>query len=161
MNDNQMEQITIPFEKNQENRQTNRRSQLLKAFFLSFYKGRRDQARRYHEASKPFYVDLYEPWIGLNIIIIVCLSALDSFLTLQIIGRGGIEVNPLMISLLEINTSAFVFGKMAITTICLLFLLVHIKFKILRLFSMPGFLISLTGFYVLLIAYELALLATI
>lgn len=156
-----MDLNTEPVKKNQDSRLSSRRNPSIKEFLFYLYKGKRGQARRQQDASKPFYIDIYEPWVGLVIGIIACLSVLDSFLTLQIIERGGIEVNPLMISLLEINDTVFIFGKIAITSTCLIFLLVHIKFKVLRLFSMSAFLISTACFYVLLIGYELTLLASI
>lgn len=156
-----MDLNTKPVKKSQESRQSNRRTPSIKALLFYLYKGKRGQARRQLDASKPFYIDVYEPWVGLIIGVITCLSILDSFLTLQIIERGGIEVNPLMITLLEINDTAFIFGKIAITSTCLVFLLIHIKFKVLRLFSMSTFLISTACFYALLIAYELTLLSSI
>ena len=157
-----MKQTTIStYEQLHHRRLTDRRNQSVKAFFYSLYKGRRSKARRQYETDRPFYTDIYETRVGLNVITIVCLSALDSFFTLQILERGGIEINPIMLSLLEINSTAFIVGKMAITSICLLFVLVHINFKILRLFPMRSFLFSIASFYVLLIGYEITLLSTI
>ena len=140
---------------------TDRRKGSFKTFIFSLHNGRRSEVRRKQESAIPYYTDFYEFWVGLNVIFIISLSALDSFFTLQILERGGIEINPLMQTLLEINNSAFIIGKMLITAVCVLFVMVHIKFKILRLFPISGFLISLTGFYILLIGYEVALLSTI
>jgi hypothetical protein len=140
---------------------TDRRNRSFKSFIFSLHNGRRIKARRKQDAAKPYYTDIYEFWGGLNVITIVCLSALDSFLTLQILERGGIEINPVMQSLLEINNSAFIIGKMAITSICLIFVLIHINFKLLRLFPTRSLLLTLTSLYVLLIGYELMLLSTI
>ena len=140
---------------------SDRRIPSFKSFLYSLHNGRRIKARRQQEVAIPYYTDLYEFWVGLNVIFIISLSALDSFFTLQILERGGIEINPFMQTLLEINNTAFIIGKMSITAICVIFVLVHIKFKILRLIPISSFLISLTGFYLLLISYEIALLSTI
>lgn len=67
---------------------------------------------------------------------IICLSAADAILTLEILARGGTEVNPLMALLLDISDSAFILGKLAITVVCLFIALVHINFRILKVFPM-------------------------
>jgi hypothetical protein len=157
-----MQQLTSePYKPLNPRKKTDRRIRPFKSFFLSLYKGRRGIARRYHEAAQPFYTDIYETWVGLNVITIVCLSALDSFFTLQILERGGSEINPVMLALMQESNFAFITGKILITSVCLLFILIHINFKILRLVPMRSFLLLMVCFYGLLISYEISLLATI
>ncbi len=138
-----------------------RRKPSFKSLMLSLHNGRRMKARRKQESIIPYYTDLYEFWVGFNVIIIVGLSALDSFFTLQILDRGGVEINPFMQALLDINNSAFIIGKMSITAVCLFFVLIHINFKIFKLFPISSILVSLTSLYILLIGYEIVLLSTI
>lgn len=138
-----------------------RRNPSVKAVLYAIHSGKRSSVRRLDEASKPYYMDIYEPKDGFLFLSIIVLSTLDSFFTLQILDRGGIEINPVMAALLEINNTVFIVGKMSITSICLLFVLIHINFKLFRIFSIRSFMMCLASFYVLLIGYEMSLLATI
>lgn len=107
------------------------------------------------------YIDMYEKWVGLNVLAIIFLSAFDAFFTLKILERGGIEVNPFMLSLLAYDTQIFVIGKMGITITCVLFALVHINFHIFRVFPVKLILKSISVFYFILIGYEMFLLTII
>jgi len=89
----------------------------------------------------------------------VCLSATDAILTLQILARGGTEVNPLMAVLLNISDGAFILGKLAITVACLFIVLVHINFKVLKVIPMRSILVMLLLLYCGLVSYQLTLLA--
>ena len=137
-----------------------RRKKSVKSFLWSLSKGRRVKARRSEEATD-FYTDVYDIRAGLNVIAISLFSALDAFLTLQILERGGKEVNPVMLSLLEINNRTFVAGKMAITSAGLLFILVHINFKALKIIPIRLILNAITTLYLFLVGYELFLLLNI
>ncbi len=44
-------------------------------------------------------------------LLVVTLNLLDAFLTLEHVGHGAVELNPLMRALLEQGTQAFVTGK--------------------------------------------------
>jgi hypothetical protein len=140
---------------------TDRRVQRSKSLRHVMHKGRRENARRQTEVKQGYYTDRYEKWVGLCIVAITLMSMLDAFLTLNILDKGGIEVNPVMSALLAINTQAFLIGKFFVTVVCLLFALVHINFHVLRILPMKYILVSITIFYVFLIAYELLLLAII
>ena len=136
-----------------------RRTQHLKAVFCSLYKARRRSARRQEAAKQPFYTDFYESWVGLTVLAIVCLSVTDAMLTLQILARGGTEVNPLMAALLDISDGAFILGKLAITVTCLFIALVHINFKVLKVIPMRSILVMLLLLYCGLVSYQVTLLA--
>ncbi len=143
----------------EQRKQPDRRQQHFKSMLFSLHNGRRISARRQIEAKQGFYTDQYEKWVGYSVIAITLLSLLDAFLTLNILERGGIEVNPFMSALLEMDTSVFLVGKFIITVVCLLFALVHINFHVLRVLPMKYMLAGITGFYALLICYELFLLS--
>lgn len=116
--------------------------------------GRRKGVRRKEEADLPFYTDVYEKWVGVVFISIMVLSTLDAVLTLKILGRGGKELNPVMDALLAIDNTAFFIGKLAITLFCLLFVLIHINFKLFRAVTMRWVLVTLFIAYSFLIGYE-------
>lgn len=136
-----------------------RRTRRLKAVFCSLYKTRRKTIRRGEAANQPYYTDYYESWVGLTVLAIACLSAADAFLTLQILAKGGTEVNPLMAALLDIGDGAFIMGKLAITVTCLFIALVHINFKVLKVIPMRSVLVMLLLLYCGLVSYQLTLLA--
>lgn len=148
MNSNPARQLS------QSRNKSDRRKTNFKTFIYSTFKGKRASARREEEATKPFYTDLYEKKVGLLILLIACLSTLDSFLTLIILDSGGEEINPLMAYLLDFGNNVFLSGKYLITVFCLVFALIHINFKVLFFFPMMNVLISLLVFYSSLIIYE-------
>jgi len=117
--------------------------------------------RRQAEATQGYYIDNYEKQLGMYVVSVIMLCALDAFFTLNILSRGGVEANPFMSALLAYDTSIFMIVKMAITIIGLLFVLVHINFRIFNLFSMKSMLQTILAGYILLIGYELLLLAMI
>ncbi len=136
-----------------------RRRNKLKSILCSFYMGRRKAVRRKEEAKFPFYTDVYEKWVGIIFILIVLLSSLDAVLTLRILSRGGTELNPVMDALLDIDNTVFFFGKLALTLFSLIFVLIHINFKLLRVIPMRQVLLVLFFAYSCLIGYEGLLLS--
>lgn len=139
--------------------QTDRRRPHFKSLLHFIHKGRRVNARRQLEAEQGYYTDRYENWVGLSVIAITLMSVIDAFFTLNILDRGGIEINPFMSALLAINTQVFFIGKFIVTVVCLLFALVHVNFHVLRILPMKFLLVGISVFYAFLIGYELFLLA--
>ncbi len=138
-----------------------RRTLSFKSFFSSFSISRRINARRSQELKQGYYTDRYEKWVGWSAIAIVLLSTLDGFFTLNILEKGGTELNPLMQALLEYDTQVFLFSKLVITVTCVLFCLVHINFHMFRVLSMKIMIKSILAIYLALIGYEIFLLVTI
>ena len=139
----------------------NRRTRYFNSFLYSMNKGTRVRARREYEGDQGYYIDSYEKRNGMYVIAITLLSVLDAFFTLNILARGGVEVNPFMSALLAYDTTAFMVAKMLITVTGLLIVLIHINFQILKIFSMKAMLVSILVGYGLLIGYELFLLTVI
>ena len=139
----------------------NRRRRYFNSFLYSMNKGTRVRARREYEGDQGYYIDSYEKRNGMYVIAITLLSVLDAFFTLNILARGGVEVNPFMSALLAYDTTAFMVAKMLITVTGLLIVLIHINFQILKIFSMKAMLVSILVGYGLLIGYELFLLTVI
>lgn len=135
-----------------------RREQHVKSFFYSIYKARRQTVRR-KSLNESYHTDFYKRWVGMIVISITCLSAADAFFTLKILDKGGVEVNPVMAALLDVNDSVFVIGKLFITVACLLITLVHINIHFLGIFPVRHILSLLLGLYGLLISYQIYLLS--
>lgn len=145
----------------EQRQQTDRRGKRSQSVSHAIHRGRREKARRQIEVKQGYYTDRYEKWVGLVVIAIALMCVLDAFFTLNILARGGIEVNPFMSALLAINTQAFIIGKFAVTVVCLFFALVHVNFHVLRILPMKYMLACISVFYAFLIVYELFLLAII
>jgi len=86
------------------------------------------------------------------------LSGVDAFLTLNLLDRGGEELNPLMRLLLNIDVGVFFYTKLGLTALGLAVLLVHAHFRWLRVVSVSHVLWMLFAGYAMLINYEIYLL---
>jgi hypothetical protein len=118
-------------------------------------RGRRGQARRQDHS---YYLDRYNHSLVFTGLLVLLLSCVDALLTLNLLGKGAIEANYLMAQLLDVGTRPFVLIKVAITAACVLFLLMHAHFRVLRITSGKRMLQILAGIYALLIGWEVVLL---
>ena len=135
-----------------------RRQRHGKALVYSTFKRRRRGPRRDDDHGQAHYVDIHEPAIVALSLGIILLCVADAFFTLNIIDRGGEEVNPFMRTLLEKDVLLFFSAKFTITSLCLIFTIAHKHFRIFSMIS--GYHILYTVFicYALLIYYEIYLL---
>ncbi|PCJ19224.1 MAG: hypothetical protein COB04_06165 [Gammaproteobacteria bacterium] len=115
------------------------------------FRGRRgkDASVTYHTNN---YVDWYEPSLFAVSVLIVILSAFDATMTLALLDKGAYEANALMDGLLNESVSKFVLYKMSLTSLCVIFLVVHKNFVVFRLFK------AVHALYLMLILYGLLLL---
>ncbi|BCX89303.1 hypothetical protein MIN45_P1675 [Methylomarinovum tepidoasis] len=140
-------------------RQPERRRLGWRTFWYALIRGRRRGPRRAEEQDRPHYVDYYEDHrLLLWSLGIVAACALDALLTLMILARGGIEINPLMRLLLELGTYPFFYVKYLGTSLAVIFVLLHHRHRLLNR-PATSFLPLLFGVYALLIGYEWWLLS--
>ncbi len=118
-------------------------------------RGRRRHARR---EGNNYYLDWYAPGLVLTGVGVLVLSCLDALLTLTLLNRGAYEANQFMAHLLSIGISTFVATKIAITSVGILFLLMHSHFRILKVTNGKQVLKVLLSVYGALIVYEFVLL---
>ncbi|HNO75385.1 MAG TPA: DUF5658 family protein [Nitrosomonas mobilis] len=123
---------------------------------LGIKNGRRSSVRR--AGADAVYVDNYAWHIGFCCLAIVLLSATDAFLTLNILARGGVELNEFMAVLIEDNTHKFVMFKMALTSLAAIFLVIHHESRIMARLRCKYLLYAILTGYLCLVGYELALL---
>ncbi len=121
--------------------------------FFGFLRSRRRSARRETE-SEVIFLDWHHPWLFFLAVGIMLLSCLDAFLTLQLIERGMVEVNPVMAALLGYGTQAFAASKMLMTGTSLLVLVFLAKARFLNRFRTGIFLTAFFSCYACLICYE-------
>lgn len=124
---------------------------------LGIKKGRRVHKRR--SGAGPAYVDVYANHLVLCTIAIILLSAMDALLTLNILARGGVELNGLMASLIENSTEKFVHFKLTLSSLALIFLIIHHNVELTAKLQVRHLLYLILFGYIVLIGYEAALLA--
>lgn len=124
---------------------------------FGFLRSRRRANRRASDPA-PLFVDWHHPWLMFLAIGIMLLSSLDAFLTLQLIARGAVEVNPVMLAAMGGGTQAFATSKMLLTgtgVLALVFMAHSRLFNCIRAsLTLTGFF----GFYCCLVCYEFVLL---
>ena len=156
-----MQNMPYPSEDTCQRDASERRNNQLKSFTYSFFKRRRRAMRRNADTHEGHYVDFHDPIFMYIATGIVLLSCMDAIFTLTLLDRGiAVEANPFMKLLIESSTSLFVAFKTTLTAGCILFLVAHRHFWVIRnkvrthtvLFG------ALAG-YVTLINYELVLLS--
>lgn len=127
------------------------------AYHLGLKSGRRESARRADRGS-PVYVDRYANYLLFCIASILILSALDAFFTLNILARGGEELNWFMEVLIKDDVSKFVGIKLALTSLALALLVIHHDTLVTAKLRLRHLVFVILGGYMLLIGYELFLL---
>ena len=142
-----------------DNRQQERRSKM--PFFclyqLGIKKGQRMKARRLN-IKAPVYVDRYAGHLMLCAIAIMMLSAVDAFFTLNILARGGEEINPFMAVLIEDSVGKFIGIKLALTSLALILLTMHHNVLLTEKIRVRHVEDLVLSGYTFLIGYELFLL---
>lgn len=140
-------------------RRTNdRRTQQARAFFCMFFMNRREGVRREEDQRKGHYVDVHEPVVLAVTLGALLLCVADAYLTLMLIQLGGRELNPLMNLLIEKDVNLFITFKYVLTSLCLIFTVIHKKFKLFDRVSGYHILYSVFFVYLLLVKYEIDLL---
>ena len=115
---------------------------------------RRDSKKR----SDAAYVDRYTWPVVLSVIGIMILSAMDAFFTLNILAKGGEELNIFMTVLIEDNITKFIGIKLALTALALLLLTIHHNVKLIASIRVRHLQYMILTGYATLIGYELHLL---
>lgn len=110
--------------------------------------GRRETIRRCEDKQTSFYVDRYRQSLFGVIVLILFLSVIDAILTLLLINRGAVEINPIMAFYLEVGPYTFLFVKYALTSVSLIVLLICRNFFLRSMRIYAGSFI-----YVILIAF--------
>ena len=134
-----------------------RNRRLWSVWYGSFNPRRRAPARRV--ADERFHaIDWYSPHLLAVAIIISLLCVADAFLTLMLLSNGADEVNPVMAALLYRSVAAFTAGKMAVTSVSLLIMVVLSRHRFMRLVKVEAVMYLVLLAYISLIGYELWLL---
>lgn len=118
-----------------------------------FTRSRRRDVRRVAD-SEVLFLDWHHPWLFFLSVGIMLMSCLDAFMTLELIQRGMVEVNPVMAAMLGQGTAAFAASKMAMTGTSILTLVFLAKARFLNRFRAGVFLTFFFSAYACLVCYE-------
>ena len=136
---------------------TARRIFTWRTVFFGFVRSRRRLFRR-SEETEVLFIDWHHPWLFFLAVGTMILSCFDAFLTLQLIDRGMIEVNPVMSAVIGQGTRAFAISKMLITGTGILALVFLSKARFLNRIRAGAFLTMFFSFYACLVCYEFVFL---
>lgn len=141
------------------NRNNDRRSAM--PFFCKFQLGiklgRRISERR-NQKKENAYVDIYSKHLVFCVIGIMILSAMDAFFTLNILAKGGEELNIFMDALIADSVHKFVAIKLTLTALALILLTIHHNVKLTESIRVMHLQYLILVSYAVLIGYEITLL---
>ena len=135
-----------------------RRQNHARAALYSTFRRRRATVRREDEVHKQQYLDIHEPWVVLITAGVLLLSIFDSVFTLRLLQMGSEELNPVMDYFIQRDTNLFFAAKFLMTASCVVFLVMHKKFRLFNTISGYHMLIGTFAMYVCLVCYEISML---
>ncbi len=139
-------------------RAVDRRRPTLKSVTYGTFRGRRRHVRRL-EDREGTYLDWHQTHLLVATLCTLLLSCADAILTLNILGRGGSELNWFMAVLIEHNIQLFAGVKMALSGSALVVLVMHANFRVFRILRAWHLIYMVLSMYVVLVAYEAYLLS--
>jgi hypothetical protein len=134
--------------------ESERRDFTWRTVFYGFTRSRRHVHRRGVDDAVVF-LDWHHPWLFFLATGTMLLSVADAFLTLQLLDRGMIEVNPVMSAVMSHGTLAFTATKLGVTAFGILALVFLAKSRFLNRIRTGLFLTIFFSFYSCLVCYEL------
>lgn len=132
---------------------TDRRTLSWRTVFYGFLRSRRRDHRRELEQEVRF-LDWHHPWLFFLAVGTMLLSSLDAFMTLLLIERGMVEINPVMAAVMGQSTELFAATKLSMTAAGVLMLVYLAKARFLNRFRTGLFLTLIFTGYACLVCYE-------
>jgi hypothetical protein len=109
-----------------------RRLQPTPAISRYAFSGGRRRCRRRGSDPASYYVDRLGGGVWLALLAIFLFQVLDAYLTLAHLRRGGVELNPIMDSLINRGDAVFVGVKLGVSAFGLYFLGIHKNFPMVK-----------------------------
>ncbi|MBS0375029.1 MAG: hypothetical protein JSR73_10645 [Proteobacteria bacterium] len=148
----------IPFDGERRQSSRDRRKRLVFSLFYGGLKPRRRAGRRASDHHQPI-VDWHGPGLLASSVLVLILCSLDAFLTLWLMTVGAVEANPLMAPLVAGDAQRFAITKLAMTGAGILTCVALANFRVFRLIRVATLVHTILVAYLVLVGYELALLA--
>lgn len=136
---------------------SDRRDLSWRTLIFGYLRSRRRTTRRVSE-DMPIFTDYHHPWLFFLATGIMVLSCFDAFLTLQLLDRGAIEINPVMAAVINQGTLTFAVTKMLLTGIGILALVFLARATFMRRFRTGLILTFFFSGYSILVCYEFVFL---
>lgn len=136
---------------------SDRRDLSWRTLIFGYLRSRRRTTRRVSE-DMPIFTDYHHPWLFFLATGIMVLSCFDAFLTLQLLDRGAIEINPVMAAVINQGTLTFAVTKMLLTSIGILALVFLARATFMRRFRTGLILTFFFSGYSILVCYEFVFL---
>jgi len=138
-----------------------RRNNYIHSFIYSSFKRRRKKQRREVDSVENTFVDIHEPKLAYIYVFTLLLCITDALLTLNIISKGGEEVNPFMRFLMNRDEMLFFWVKFAMTAFGMLFLISHKNFTVYRVVKGYHLFYAIAAMYAVLINYQIILITQV
>jgi hypothetical protein len=133
-----------------------RRNPTFKGFILGCLKCQRREQRR-DDCLAHYRTDWYDTKLFVMALAILFLSIADAAMTMTLLNNGAVEVNPFMNYLLSHSIHAFVYTKLALTSICILVLVAHYHSKLFNTLRVDILLTFALMIYSTIVLYEIFL----
>ena len=124
---------------------------------FGFLRSRRREHRRSSE-DEPIFIDWHHPWLFFLAVGTMLLSCLDAFFTLRLLGRGAIEVNPVMAVAISHGPLVFTVSKMLMTGLGILMLVFPSRSRLFNKVRTGLFLTFFFSVYACVVCYQFVLL---
>ena len=136
-----------------------RRRSVIGALWRGNFARRRIEPRR-HGERHPVVTDWFHPqWLAVGILILLLCSA-DALLTLTLISRGAVEINPVMDPLVRGSGHSFALWKFVLTSMGVVILTLLAQLKLFGR-AVGTILYAVLAMYAVLVGYEIFLLRNI
>jgi hypothetical protein len=126
-----------------------RRKRATPGFSRFIFFGRRKNFRRKEDRQGGGYVDRYSSVLFLFLVLILGLNILDALFTMIILDVGGLELNPIVSSVMTLYGDRFWVWKFGIVSLSLILLCLHSKFRPVR-----AILLGINILYFLIILHQ-------
>ncbi len=130
-----------------------RRKQPTPALSRYTFLGERKRFRRKIDQQKGGYVDRYGPKLFFILTLVIGLNILDALFTMIIIDLNGVEINPIVLSVMHLYGDNFWIWKFAIVSFCLTLLCLHIRFGRVKVAV-----VSISFVYLAVVLYQFCLI---
>jgi Domain of unknown function (DUF5658) len=150
------QQLPAGFGEGERRESSDRRSFSAHTVIRGFLRPRRRLSRRGQDGFT--HLDWYGPHLLVAAVGILLLCCWDAYLTLELLQRGGGELNPLMDTLLTSSVDLFLNTKIWMTAACVVVLVLLSGRHLSRRLRVSHLLYLLLACYIALICYEVVLI---
>jgi hypothetical protein len=130
-----------------------RRRKNTPSFSRFIFFGRRKTFRRKEDKQRGGYVDRYSSALFFFLVLILGLNLLDALFTTIILDRGGVELNPVVRSVINLYGDRFWVWKFGIVSLSVVLLCIHSKFA-----SAKAILLGINIVYLVVILHQALLI---